>query len=81
MNSQIIPTGPAETITDGTIANRKVLMLTAHTELTITGLVYQTPATPPNAGVVAALTLAPGQSLFRLKAVVFTGTASVVYDY
>lgn len=81
MNSQIIPTGLSETITDGTITDKKVLVLTAETELVITGLVYQFPADPPNAAVVAAFTLPAGRSLFRVKSVTFTGTATAIYSY
>lgn len=79
MNHQVIPLGVTETITNGTITDQEVLLLSAETELTVTDLVYQYPKTPANAGAVDAFTMAAGRHLFYVKSITFTGTATVIY--
>ena len=79
MNNQIIPQGSSETITDGTITNKEVMLLMAETDLAITGLVYAKQTDPANAAAVDAFTLKAGRHLFNIKSVIFTGTATVIY--
>ena len=79
MNNEIIPLGPTEAITNGTIS-RKALVVTAETDLVITDLVFGYPASPANAGAVDAFTLLATRSLFNVKSMTFTGTATVIYN-
>jgi hypothetical protein len=81
MNSHIVPVGPTETITNGTIAGRPIEIVQAETDCVITSLIYQFPATPPNAGVVNAFTLKAGRYLFKVASLIFTGTATIIYEH
>lgn len=78
MNSQIIPQGPAETVTNATLT-KEALLIAAETDLVISAIEYSFPATPPNAAVVVAFTLKQGRTLFNVRTVTFTGTATVIY--
>lgn len=78
MNKQIIPTGPTEVITNGTVT-ANILIIEAITDLVITNLVFINPKQPANAGVDAAFTLPAGGHLFYVESLTFTGTAQVVY--
>ena len=78
MNSNIIPQGPQETITDGAITHSAQVIF-AETDLVITNLVYIFPANPANANVITGFTLKAGRYLFNVKSMTFTGTATVVY--
>jgi hypothetical protein len=48
--------------------------------LVITDLVFGYPASPANAGAVDAFTLLATRSLFNVKSMTFTGTATVIYN-
>lgn len=78
MNNQIIPRGPQETITNGSIA-KNILCIFAETDLVITALVYISQATPAHANVDNAFTLTAGRFLSHVKSLTFTGTATVIY--
>lgn len=78
MNDQIIPTGTTETVTDTTI-NKDILVLTAETDVVISAVVYSFEAVPANAAKVSAFTLKAGRTLFRVRSITFSGTATVIY--
>lgn len=78
MNSDIIPQGDTETVTDGAIT-RPVLLFTAETDCVISAIVYLLPADPPNPTKVTAFTLKTGRWLANVKSVAFTGTATAIY--
>lgn len=78
MNSNIVPNGPQETITNG-VVDRPALLIYAETALVITDLIYMHPASPPATGVVNGFTLAAGRWLGRVASMTFTGTATVIY--
>lgn len=77
-NANIIPTGETETVTNGTIT-RACALVEAETDLVIIDLVYVTPASPPNAGVVDTFTMKAGRHLFNVASFTFTGTATLIY--
>lgn len=77
-NSNIIPQGSQEVVVNGSLT-QKALMVQAETDLAITALVFEFPASPPNAGVVDNFTLKAGSRLFHVKGMTFTGTASIIY--
>ena len=79
MNSHVIPQGPQETITNGTLGARPTLILYAETDLVLTALIYEFQAAPANAGAIAAFTLKAGRYLYYVKSCAFTGTATVTY--
>jgi len=78
MNSDIVPQGPTETVTNGTV-DRNALMVFAETALVISEITYEFPASPANAGAVTAFTLPVGRVLCRVDRMVFTGTATFIY--
>lgn len=80
MNSSIIPQGPTETIAGGTMS-RVALVVSAETDVVISAIIYDFPAAPPNASVVAAFTLKAGRNLFNVRSMTFTGTATAIYRY
>lgn len=76
MNSNIIPQGPREIVSGAhDIAN--ALEITAHTDATISALVFIFPKTPANAGAVDTFTLKAGGKLHYVKSCHIT-TANVV---
>lgn len=84
MNSHIIPQGVTETCNGATIlaaANTPILLLLAHTDVVISAITYLHPPTTPNAGAISAFTLGAGGYLFNVKAITFTGTATLTYRH
>lgn len=80
MTDNIIPVGPQETITNGSITTaRSARIVWAETDLVITGLTFQFQAAPAGTGAVNAFTLLAGRYLFDVKAMTFTGTATIMY--
>jgi hypothetical protein len=80
MNHDVIPQGPTETITDGTIQDGAMAVF-AETDLVITNLAYQYPKTALGAGTpLTGFTLLAGRYLFYVKAMTFTGTATIIYQ-
>lgn len=77
MNSNIIPVGPTETVTDGTIT-QPMQVVAAETDLTISAIVYQFPVTGTT-GAVSAFTLKAGRNLFNVKSITYVGTATLIY--
>lgn len=81
MNNNIVPQGTTEVINDGAIVTKKVLMLKALTDLVLTNVVFQWPATPANANVQDAFTLPAGNWLGYLAGFeLTTGIAHVIYQ-
>ena len=81
MNSNIIPVGATELLTDGTItAADPILLIEAITDLVCTNVTPLFPKLAASRGtVVTAFTLKQGGHLFNLKTVTYTGTAAVIY--
>jgi len=77
MNSNIIPVGLTETVTNGTVT--KALLVEAETDLVISAITYKFPPTTANAGAVTAFTLKAGRHLFNVDSITFTGTTTVTY--
>lgn len=78
MNSNIIPEGPTETITNGTVTKDTLLMM-AETDLSITAIQYLFPATPATPVATSVFTLKAGRHLFNVATINFTGTATFYY--
>lgn len=85
MNSHIIAQGVTETLTNGTVldtANTPVLLLLARTDVVVTSIVYTFPPTTPGTGHVdGGFTIPAGSYEFNIKAIVFTGTATLTYRH
>lgn len=79
MNSDIIPNGLTETVTDGSIT-KPALLVYAETDVTIANLVYMNAVVPPNTGAVDAFILKAGRWLGRVKSMTFSGTATIIYQ-
>lgn len=79
MNSNIIPQGPIETVTDGSYTDKHILIIMAETDLTISNIVYKWEPNPAGTGKINAFTLKAGRFLPHVKTIAFTGTATVVH--
>jgi hypothetical protein len=81
MNSNIIPLGATEFLTDGTItAADPILLIEAITDLVCTNATPLFPKLAAGRGTVAtAFTLKQGGHLFNLKTITYTGTAAIIY--
>lgn len=77
MNSKIIPNGPTETITNGTVA-KVALLVMAETDIVISVIEFVRPF-PLNAHAVSAFTLKAGRHLFNVRSMTFTGTGTFIY--
>lgn len=80
MNSNILPQGPSELLTDTAVITREILVATAFSDVAFTGLTFCFPATPANADVITAGTLPKGAMLCNVASMtVTTGQLYVIY--
>lgn len=78
MNANIIPQGSQESITDGSLT-AKALVVFAETDVVISNLVFRYPPSTPNDNNVDTFTLKAGRWLGHIESMDFTGTITVIY--